>query len=313
MQQSNWRILLFLLISCLIIISLPFFVKNQRWLHIVILAGLESIVVMGFVLQHKVRLLTFCPTTFWGIGAYISGVLAINYHINFWLCLPLAAIGTALIAFLVGSVVVRAGFVTFLMISIVIAEIFVEVLGHIGTVGGWEGISGIPAPAIGSFVFLSKLPYYYITFGLVGICALIFYALYRSPIGKAWTAIGQSGGLAASIGVNLFRYQLVAFVIAGFTSGLSGSMYAHYSGYVVPSTFDIMRSLYVAISAAIGGLHFVIVGPIIGTFIIKALPEVFRITDKYEPIFVGVMIVLCARFLQEGVLNVLLKRTAGNP
>jgi len=306
--SKNYQKRLILVVVSITLLLLPCFIRSQHWLHVLILAVLESIVVMGLIAQYKVKLVTFCSATFWGIGAYISGLLSTRCHFDFWLCLPLSAIGTAVIALILGLVVLRAGWVTFLMLSIVIAEVFVEAIGHLPPLGGWDGITGVPYPAIGSFVFLSKTSYYYLTIGLFAVCVLIFYAFYRSPIGTAWLAIGQSSDLAASIGVNLFRYRMAAYVAAGFTSGLSGSLYAHYSSYLVPNTFDILRSLYMSISGVIGGMNFVVVGPVVGSFVMKGLPELLRITDKYEPIFVGVMIILCALFFRKGVVGMFSER-----
>jgi branched-chain amino acid transport system permease protein len=289
----------------LIIILLPFVVSSQHLMHIFILAGLESIVVMGFIAQYHVRLLTFCAATFWGLGAYASGFISTQLGMPFWVCLPLAGVIAGFFAFLIGLLVIRAGWVTFLMISVVIAEIFVEVLGHINLIGGWDGLGRIPRPAISSYIFLSKASYYYLTLALVTVCALIFKGFYNSAIGKAWTAIGQSADLAESVGINLFKYRMIAYVTAGFTSGLSGSLYAHYIGYIVPPTFDIVRSLYISINAVVGGLGFVISGPVIGSIIIRAIPEFLRIADKYQPIFEGFLILLCALFFRKGVIGVL--------
>jgi branched-chain amino acid transport system permease protein len=310
MQLSEYKKGIALLIAGLILIPLPFIIKSQHLMHILILAGLESIVVMGFVAQHNVKLITFSTAALWGIGAYISGFLSTRFGLNFWVCLPLAGIGTALFAFVLGSLVIRAGWVTFLMISIVFSEVFVETLGHLSVLGGWDGIAGIPRPAIGSFVFMSKSAYYYLTLGLTSVCALIFAAFYKSAIGKAWTAINQSPDLAASVGIDIFKYRMIAYVAAAFTTGLSGSLYAHYSCYLVPQTFGILRSLYLSINAAVGGLYFFISGPITGSIIIKALPEYLRITDKYEPIFEGAMIILIALFFRRGVLSFFRRGTA---
>ena len=291
----------------LILLLLPIYISSQHVMHIFIIAGLESIVVMGFIAQYHVRLLTFCTATFWGLGAYVSGFLSTQWGISFWFCLPLAGMMAGFFAFLIGLLVIRAGWVTFLMISVVIAEVFVEALGHLYLVGGWDGLSRIPRPAIGSYVFVGKASYYYLTFGLVVVCILIFRGFYNSAIGKAWTAIGQSSDLAESIGINLSKYRMIAYVTAGFTSGLSGSLYAHYFGYIAPPTFDIVRSLYISIDAVVGGLGFVISGPIIGSVIIRAIPEFLRITDKYQPVFEGTLIILCALFFRRGIIGALLK------
>lgn len=289
----------------LILIFLPFLIASQHLMHILILAGLECIAVMGFIAQYNVRLLTFCTATFWGLGAYVSGFLSTKLGMNFWFCLPLAGVIAGCFAFIIGLLVIRAGWVTFLMITVVMAEIFVEAIGHMNLLGGWGGITRIPRPAIGSYVFLSKASYYYLTLALVMVCVLIFKGLYKSAIGKAWTAIGQSPDLAESVGINLFKYRMIAYVAAGFTSGLSGSLYAHYFGYIGPQTFDIVRSLYISIDAVVGGLGFVISGPIIGSIILRTIPEWLRIADKYQPIFEGCLIILCALFFRKGVMGVL--------
>lgn len=312
MQQLRYLKWVIIVVTGSVLIALPFIVQNQYWMHLAILVGLESVVTMGFVAQHKVRLLSFCVATFWGIGAYMSGVLAKSWGLSVWLCLPLSGIGTAMIAFILGIVVVKASWVTFLTISIVIAEVFVEVIGHITFLGGWDGLSSIPRPAIGSFVFLSKASYYYLTLVLLGVCIVIYYGFYKSPIGRAWTAIGQSSDLAASVGINIFRFRMAAYVVSGFTAGLSGSLYAHYMSCSVPGSFDILRTIYFSIGAVLGGLHFPIAGPIVGTAIMKVFPEVFRVTDKYEPIFVGSMIILCALFLRRGILGLLPKSCTRN-
>lgn len=288
----------------LLLLSLPYLVPTY-FAHLLILAGLESIVVMGFVVQLRVGLLSFAIATMWGIGAYISALASTTLGIDFWLCLPLSAMGTALIAFIIGLIIIRAGGVTFLMITIVMAEIFVEAVGHLSVLGGWQGIWGIHPPTIGSFVFVSKVSYYYLTLGLVMLCALIFYALYRSPIGAAWTAIGRSSDLAASVGINLFRYRLAAYVIAAFTVGLSGSVYAHYMCFLVPQSFDIVRSIYLLIYGLVGGIGFTIAGPIIGSVTMNLITEVLRVGDKYQPIFLGGVIVLVALLFRNGILGAL--------
>jgi branched-chain amino acid transport system permease protein len=278
--------------------------------HIFILAGLESIVVIGFVAQYQVRLLTFCTATFWGLGAYSSALLSTKLNIDFWFCLPLAGMITGLMAFVIGLLVVRAGWITFLMISVVIGEVFVETLGHINALGAWDGIARIAQPAIGSYVFQSKPSYYYLTLALTTLCACIFVAFYKSGIGRAWRAIGQSYDLAESVGINIFKYRMIVYVTAGFTTGLSGSLFAHYLGFIVPQQFGIARSVYIPINAVVGGLDFAISGPIIGSLIIRTIPELFRIADRYQPIFEGAMIILCALFFRKGVMGTLSKYRA---
>lgn len=312
MLSLNYPKKLILVGILLILIFLPFIIASQHLMHIFILAGLESIVVMGFIAQYRVKLITFCAATFWGLGAYASGFLSTTLNINFWFCLPLAGVISGVFALIIGLLVVRAGWVTFLMISIVIAEVFVEALGHISMLGGWDGIAHIPRPGIGSYVFLSKASYYYLTLALITVCVFIFMGFYKSAIGKAWTAIGLSSDLAESVGINIVKYRIIAYVTAGFTAGLSGSLYAHYFGYIVPTPFSIVRSVYIPINAVVGGLNFVISGPIIGSIIIRAIPELVRIADKYQTIFEGFLIILCVLFFRKGIMGMLARYITPN-
>lgn len=307
MLSLNYQKRLVLIGIFLIVILLPFLTSNQHMMHIVILAGLESIVVMGFIAQYNVRLLSFCTISYWGLGAYISALLSTFFEISFWFCLPLSGAITGFIAFIIGLLVIRAGWGTFLMISLVIGEVFVELVGNINLLGGWSGFGNIPPPVIGSYVFIGKVPYYYLTLALVAFAVFILVGFYKSAVGKAWTAIGQSSDLAESVGIDIFKYRMIAYVTAAFITGMSGSVYAHYFGFLVPQTFGMLRSLYITISAVVGGLGFVISGPIIGSIVVKMIPELFRITDKYEPIFEGALMILCCLFFRKGIMATLSK------
>jgi branched-chain amino acid transport system permease protein len=89
-------------------------------------------------------------------------------------------------------------------------------------------------------------------------------------------------------------------------------LYAHYFGYIVPTTFSIVRSVYIPINAVVGGLNFVISGPIIGSIIIRAIPELVRIADKYQTIFEGFLIILCVLFFRQGVIGMLARYITPN-
>lgn len=305
MNLSKSKKQIVILLLCLLLLFLPYTIRSQHLIHILIFAGIESIVVIGFVAQYHVRLLSFCTSTFMGIGAYISGVLSTMFGLEFWFCLPLAGIATGLFGFVLGQLIIRTGWVTFLMLSIVIAQVFEELVGHIQLLGGWDGMVGIIPPSFGSIVLGTKICFYYLTLGLVLFCALVFLAFYTSAIGKAWKAMGQSTDLAASIGINLFKYRMIVYVTSCFTAGLSGSLYAHYSGYIVPQTFGLVRSLFIPINAAVGGVNFLISGPITGAAVLKMVPELLRITDRYEQIFEGAVILLCALFFPTGIMGIL--------
>jgi len=299
-------------IVALFLIVIPLVVNSPYFLHLFIIIGIYSIVVMGVILQFRLRLWVLGSATYWGIGAYCSALLAKNLSLPFWFCLPLAAIVTGIFGLCLGIVLVRIGGVGFLLLTMVVNGIFVEVMGHTALVGGWDGIADIPRPSVyipfhGSIDFVSKPPYYYLLLFLILLIIVAFYALYRSRIGRNWVAIGSSAPLAAMIGVNLFRYRLLAFVISAFIAGMAGSFYAHYQGFLVPGMFDLHKSFDFMLYGVVGGLGFPIGGPITGSFISVVVPELLRISEMFERILFGAILILIILFLREGILGLFSK------
>ena len=118
-------------------------------------------------------------------------------------------------------------------------------------------------------------------------------------------AIGLNPHLAASIGVNVFRYRLVAFVIASTAAGLEGGFYAHYIGSINPNAFNIFKTINIHIYAILGGISFPFLGPIIGTLIMTFVPEILRIAKEIEPMLTGALLILLIIFLPGGILSLL--------
>jgi len=288
----------------LIVILLPFIIRSDYLLHLVIYMCMYSMLGMGFSMIWKNHLITCGQAGFWAIGAYTSALLVTRLGLSFWLALPIAGIASALFALLVFSIALRAGPLVFFGMSLVCSFIVMEVLGSIEFFGGWEGLLDIPSPTIGSFVFFSKTSYYYLVLFLLAVNVLVFYALYKSRIGRAWTAIGQKVQLAEAQGINVYRYRLAASVIACFFAGVVGSFYAHYQNLLIPTTFSFICSIYVQMYALIGGLGYFIAGPIVGAGVMVFLPEYLRIAAEFQPIFYGIFLILIIIFLPNGILSI---------
>jgi branched-chain amino acid transport system permease protein len=292
----------------LFLLVTPLIVNAPYYLHLLILTGILSIVAMGVVIQLKAGLLSMGSAVYWGIGAYASALFSLKLGFSFWLCLPLAGIVAAAIALGIGIAIVRAGSVGFLMLTIVINGTFVELLGRTSLFGGWDGFTGITRPSVhipyyGLTEIVTKSAWYCLLVFLFLLVILGLYALYSSRIGTGFKVVGLSAKLAASMGINVFGYKLAAYVIAGFVAGLSGSFFAHYQGYLVPRTFDIWPSVLLLMYPIVGGTDYVILGPIAGTSLLVIAPEVLRVTQLFEPIFFGLILIATVIFLHGGLLS----------
>jgi len=236
-------------------------------------------------------------------------LLVMRLNMSFWLALPASAIVTGIVALFIGYLLVRTTGFGFIVETLVFGMVTMLVFGTFDLFGGYEGIVGIPPPNpitipfLAPIEFISKTPYYYLMLFLLLLVAFVFSAFYAAWTGRAWRAIGLSPPLAESLGVNVFRYRLLAFVLASAIAGLVGSFFAHYYGGIAPPTFNPFKTIYVHIYAILGGIGFAISGPVIGSLIMTIAPEALRITKEIEPIVTGLLLIVLMLFLPNGLLS----------
>jgi branched-chain amino acid transport system permease protein len=194
--------------------------------------------------------------------------------------------------------------------------LFNVVVGNTSYLGGHNGIPQIPPPNpiripfLPAIEFVSKVPLFYLALFLFVVIVLICTAFYSAWTGRAWTAIGLTPRLAESIGIDIFRYRLLSFVLASSIAGFIGSFYAHYQGFIIPSTFDMWVNIYIQIYAILGGLGYAIWGPLIGSAVMTFFPELIRGARELAPVFTGVLLILFVLFFPGGFLSLLEWRKA---
>ncbi|HEX2965917.1 MAG TPA: branched-chain amino acid ABC transporter permease [Syntrophorhabdaceae bacterium] len=238
------------------------------------------------------------------MGAYASALLVMKLGLSFWAALPLSAFVAVLVALLLGAVIARTSGLAFMIQSLVLAMIVPEIFGNIEFFGGWSGLLGIPAPnPVGPIKFLGKIPFYYLAIILLLLNVLAFQALYYSRVGRAWRAIRLNPNLAAMLGINLFRYRMVAFMISSAAAGVAGSLYAHYFQSLEPGMFGAYKGINIQIFSLLGGLNFYILGPVIGAAIMTFVPEFLRVSKEIEPILTGGLLIVLVIFLPGGILS----------
>jgi branched-chain amino acid transport system permease protein len=297
-------------VLAVLVALVPLWVQSPYYIDLVINVMIYAALAMTFVMLLRTGLISLCIAAFWGIGAYASAMLSLHAHLSFWACLPLATLITAACALVVGYVIIRNAGFTFIIMTTVIAMLFVTVVGNVKSLGAYNGVSNIPAPdtinlgALGSIVFDSKVDYYYLGLILLVIIVLVVNALYSSWAGRAWNAIGLNPRLAQSMGVNVFRYRLASFVVGCAIAGLVGSFYAHYQTFIIPTAFNLFpKTIQIQVFAVLGGVGFATLGPIVGAALFVFFTELFSGYEEYSIIIVGALVVLMVVFLPRGLLS----------
>lgn len=225
---------------------------------------------------------------FMGVGAYFSAYLTTITNVPFFHsglgvgCAILAGgLAAGLAGYLVGLPSLRLRGDYLAIVTLGFGEIIRIVFQNVETLGGARGLPGIPSASNFFWVF---------TWVLVTFVALL--RLIRSTYGRAILSVRENEIAAESMGIDIARYKIVAFVVSSFFAGIAGGLYAHYQGFIDPNSFNFNRSVEVVIMVVIGGMGS-LTGSMIGGVIVSVLPEFLRVFDKYRlVIFPALLITL---------------------
>ncbi len=303
-----------------LLLCILFFIPllNNLYLNTVLISiGFYSIVTMGFILlMGFAGQISLGQAIFFGLGAYISGILTVNHNISPWLALVLATFATGCIAILLGRVIFRLRGLIVGGITLALNLVFYNlVLSMSGLTGGATGMMNIPKLPSGGFMSYSLFIYYmvWMSFFLLLIFSL---NLVNSRTGRALKAMnlfsGGSDVTAQVMGINIIKYKAGIFAVSAMYASLAGSIYAHYISCIEPATFGVSYSVMIAIMAILGGLSSPW-GAILGASLLVGITELLReiiplftggTTGAYELIAYGVILMATLRFLPHGVISV---------
>jgi branched-chain amino acid transport system permease protein len=271
--KTHW---IWLAVLLALMFTAPLYWGNY-WLGVGNLIGITIIAAMGLnILTGYCGQLSIGHAGFIAVGAYTSAVLTNRLELPFLVGLICAGLNAGLIGMVFGIPSLRVkGF--YLAISTIAAQfIIIWVINHWTSVtGGFGGIS-VPVASIGGIYFTSQASQYYLIMIIVILVVLLAYNLVRTRPGRAFVAIRDNDLAAQVMGINLFRYKLIAFFIGCFLAGIAGSLLAHWIGFLNAEQFTLMESiLYIGMSI-IGGLG-TILGPILGVVFIRLLQQVLTV------------------------------------
>lgn len=251
-------------------------VANQ--VLIAALGALGLNILVGFTGQ-----ISIAQGAFLGVGAYTSAILTTKLGLPFLVALPAAGVVTALVGGVFGVPSLRLKGL-YLVIATLAAQVVLEwLMFHLVPVtGGSQGIFGIPSPALGPLVFDSEQSYYFLTLGVLAAGTLFAANLFRSRVGRAFMAVRDHDIAASVVGVNVFRYKILAFAVSSFYVGVAGSLLAHHDLIVSPDNFNVFVSIEYLGMVIIGGLGSVS-GSIFGAAFIRLLPIVLANAARTLP------------------------------
>ncbi len=269
-------------------------------LYMILALGLNIIV--GFA-----GLLDLGYVGFYGIGAYVCGLISVHFGWNFWSLIPLCIIAGALSGILLGTPTLRLTGDYFAIVTFGFAELVVLIIrNEIWLTRGPMGVTGIPPITFFGHALTKEWQYYYIIFGLFLIILMLIKRLENSKIGRAWFAIREDEIAAQCCGVNLVRYKVLAFAISASIGAIGGAFYARWFRFIHPDMFKFWESILILCLIVFGGMGNVW-GVILGTLVLIPLTEILRnilpqqfVEARY--LIFGALLVIMMRFRPNGLI-----------
>ncbi|MBI9051412.1 MAG: hypothetical protein JEZ00_18450 [Anaerolineaceae bacterium] len=259
-----------------------------------IIVGLSGQLVLGYV-------------AFYAIGAYTFGLLTSplphDIQMNFWLALLIAILVTAFTGILLGLPILSLRGDYLAIVTLGFGEIIRILLKSdllSSLTGGPSGIRNIAQPVLFGKEFSSDVHFMYMIIIAVAIGMFIAYRIQYSRTGRGWMAIRDDETVAKATGINTFRYKLLALAIGAAFAGLGGALFASRGQFTGPEDHVLMVSVNVLCLVIVGGMGS-LPGIILGSFVLKGLPEILRGVENYRLLAFGALLVIMMIMRPEGL------------
>jgi branched-chain amino acid transport system permease protein len=252
-------------------------------------------------------LLSFGHAAFFGAAAYVAG-----YSIKEWGVTPEVGILSgmvfaALLGWVFGSLAIRRAGIYFAMITLALAQMLYFVLLQMKFLGGEDGLQGVPRGKLFGFIDLAdSMNLYYVVFGIFLAGFFLIYRTINSPFGQVLKSIRENESRAISLGYNVARYKLLAFILSAGLAGLAGATKTVVFQLASLTDAHWHTSGEVVLMTLLGGLGTVF-GPVVGAFVIVGLQN--QLADKvgsWVQVIMGVIFVICVLAFRRGIVGELM-------
>ena len=263
-----------LLVLFVVIVPLVF---GEYYLSIINLVLISIVGALGLnILVGYTGQISIGHGAFMSVGAYTAANLAVRAGLPFWITLPAGGLMAALVGAVVGIPSLRIKGL-YLAIATLAGQLIIEwIINHVPWIsGGTQASIQVPRPSLFGYELKTQgeLYFFLLFFALIAIVAAL--NLVRSRIGRAFVAIRDQDIAAEIIGIDIFRYKLIAFAISSFYAGVCGVLYTYYFGIANYEQFQLDVSIDYLAMIIIGGLGSVL-GSILGAAFVALLPLVIR-------------------------------------
>ena len=279
--------------------------------HYLVMVGIYTILAVSLnLLMGYAGIFSLAHAAVYGIGAYASALVALKLGLGFWGGLVVAAVAGACAAALVGIPSLRVAGDYYIVASFGLQVVILTVfMNWTDLTNGHAGLAGIPRPRVFGLVIDNPFKYVALAMALAALTYAICHRLTNSAFGRTLRAVREDEIAAQAMGKNVVLIKIVITTISSALGALGGSLYAHYITYINPSSFTLEESIFIASLVILGGTER-LAGPVVGAFILLAVPEALKflaipdtVAAPMRQILYGGLLILFMFVRPEGILG----------
>jgi branched-chain amino acid transport system permease protein len=291
-----------ILVLFVIAVVFPLFIRGHYHINLMVFIGIYTLLALGLtLLLGYAGQVSMGQAGFYGMGAYVSGVLTAKFGMNPWLALPIAMGITSLLAFFIGFSTLHLKGLYLAMatlgVGIIFHILFVELKD---LTGGAIGLMDIPSLSIAGVKLDTDLKFYFLVWFIVLLIFFLITNLVNSRVGRGMRAIQGNEMASNCFGVDSFKYKIKVFILSAALASLSGFLYAHYINFLSPSVFDFSFSILFLTMTIVGGRES-IWGALYGATLLTLLPEFLRRYEDLNVMIWGLILVVVLIFFNRGI------------
>ena len=279
--------------------------------HYLVMVGIYTILAVSLnLLVGYAGIFSLAHAAVYGIGAYASALVALKLGFGFWGGLVVAAAAGACAAALVAIPSLRVAGDYYIVASFGLQVVILTVfMNWTDLTNGHAGLAGIPRPRFFGLVFDNPFKYVGLSLALAALTYAICRRLTDSAFGRTLRAVREDEIAAQAMGKNVVLIKIVVTTISSALGALAGSLYAHYITYINPSSFTLDESIFITSLVILGGTER-LAGPVVGAFILLAVPEALKflaipdtVAAPTRQILYGGLLILFMFVRPEGILG----------
>jgi len=292
--------------------ALPLLLHNEVALTILVFTFILGILAVSFnlIFGYTGQLSMFHAAAF-GVAAYATHLSMAHLGVSFWLGTLIAVLIVTVLSLIVGTICFRFRLreFYFAIVTLAFSEIArLVILNWSSFTNGSLGINLTTKPTLwwpgsGLIAVDGTRQWYYLT--LVALIAIVFVCtrVVHSWMGRCFAAIRLNDELADTLGIDVFRYKLISFLVGNAGAAVAGALYAFYLGYIEPNYLSIEQSLAIIAMALLGGRQ-PVAGPILGAFVLTALPHVIELSAELRILVYGLILILTILLMPRGIMGI---------